>query len=113
MGQVIKIIHFKLYVVVQLNVSFELYNYIELEVYYFDDLAHKAMYVFQANDSIFLNNEEVTLKSFYKPDRDPGQNTCKGKIEFWLQDFSTANRYGDLDNITIIGSDDDLLLGDN
>lgn len=94
------------------NVSFELDKFIVLECYYFDDEANRAMMVFQAHGFITVNNKFYLLKSLFKWTFDPSKNCMKGTIEMYEQGFSSANRYAPLDDITVVGSDDPLLLGD-
>lgn len=94
------------------NVSYELDRYVVFETYYFDDLAHRAMMVWQAHDFILINGKFYLPKSLYKVEWNQKRLLNKGKIEMYEQDFSTINRYGKLDNLTIIGSEDPLLLGD-
>lgn len=95
------------------NVSFNLDRYVTLEAYYFDDLGHRGMQVFQAHDSIFLNNRPYLLKTPYAIEWNVLRNTQKGTIELYDQEFSTINRFGNPGSITIVGSEDPLLLGDN
>lgn len=95
------------------NVSFELDKFITLEAYWFDDLAHRAMMVLQANSTIVINEKYFLPKSLYKWEFDPKKNLTKGRIELYEQDFSSANRYRPLTTITVIGSEDPLLLGDD
>ncbi len=95
------------------NVYVELDLAIKLETYYFDDLAHKAVFTFQVCDYIFFNEKAYLVKGLYKPDwGNPAKTTSKGVLEVYEQDFSTANRYGVKESIVIVGSDDPLLLGD-
>ncbi len=95
------------------NVNVELDLSVKLEAYYFDDLAHKAMFVFQIDDFIFLNEKAYLVKSLYKPDwGDQSRTTSKGTFEVYDQAFSSSNRYGNTDSIVIVGSDDPLLVGD-
>lgn len=94
------------------NVSLELDRMKVFETYWFDDAAHNAMEVFQAHDFILLNAKFYLPKSLYKTQWDVRRNLNKGRIEMYEQDFSTMNRYGTLNNITVIGSEDPLLLGD-
>ncbi len=93
------------------NVSVELDKFIVLEAHYFDDLAHDAMFIFQVQDVILLNQKPYLVKTLYKKETHPALNVCKGKLELYEQDFSTGNRFGEGD-ITIVGSEDPLLLGD-
>lgn len=96
------------------NVYVELDLALKLETYWFDDLAHRAVFTFQVHDYIFLNGKSYLVKSLYKPSwGNPAMWTSKGILEVYEQDFSTANRYGTKDAIVIVGSDDPLLLGDN
>ncbi len=95
------------------NQSFELDFPYFFETQYFDKLAHRAMFVFQAHSLIIINNEEMVVKDIYKVDTGAEKIVKRGKISFYLQEFSTWNLYGPLIDITIIGSDDPLLLGDN
>jgi hypothetical protein len=94
------------------NVSFELDKYIKLESYFFDDLAILGMYVFQMCDTININEKNYILKEVYKTNWNLKLNINKGLIEFYEQEFSTANRFGKPGNLVISGSDDPLLLGD-
>ncbi len=94
------------------NVSFELDKKITLECYYFDDLANRAMGVFQAHGFMTVNDYFYLPKTLYKWAFDAKKKVMKGTIELFEQDFSTANRYAPLTDITVIGSDDPLLLGD-
>lgn len=95
------------------NVSFELDKFITLESYWFDDLAHRAMMVLQACGVIVINNKYYLPKALYKWEFDAGKNLTKGRIDLYEQDFSTANRYKPLNEITIVGSEDPLLLGND
>lgn len=94
------------------NQGFELDMYVVFETNYFDKLAHQAMFVFQAHQTIIINEEQYVLKSMYKVESSPEKVLNRGKIEFYLQSFSTINRYGPLVDITIIGSEDDILGAD-
>lgn len=95
------------------NVSFNLDRYVVLEAYYFDDLGQRGMQVFQAHDSIFFNNRPFLLKTPYAIEWNVLRTTQKGTIEFYDQEFSAINRFGDPGTITVVGSEDPLLLGDN
>jgi hypothetical protein len=94
------------------NQAFDLDLFVILETNRFDKLAHEAMFVFQAHQTIIINEEQYVLKSLYKTEGGPEMLLKRGRIEFYLQDFSTINRYGPLVDITIIGSEDPLLQGD-
>lgn len=95
------------------NVYVELDLALKLETYWFDDLAHRAVFTFQVHDYIFLNGKSYLVKTLYKPNwGNPAMWTSKGLLEVYEQDFSTANRYGAKDAIIVVGSDDPLLLGD-
>jgi hypothetical protein len=94
------------------NVSFELDKFIVFEAYYFDDLAHDGMMVWQAHGFITINDKFFLPKSLFKIAFDARKKVMKGTIEMYEQAFSTANRYAPLTDITIVGSDDPLLLGD-
>ncbi len=94
------------------NVSFELDKFITFESYYFNDLANEGMYVWQTHGFITINDKFFLPKSLFKRQFDPKKKLMKGTIEMYEQAFSTANRYAPLTDITIIGSDDPLLLGD-
>lgn len=94
------------------NVNVELDLSRSFETYFFDDLAHRAMFAFQIHDSIYINGALYVLKSMYKPSYVRSRHLNKGKIEFWEQAFSTANRYGD-ENVAIIEQEGPFLLGDN
>lgn len=94
------------------NVSFELDKYVKFESYYFDDSAIRGMYVFQMCDTILINGKNYILKEVYKTNWNLKLNVNKGLIEFYEQEFSTANRFGKPGNLVIVGSDDPLLLGD-
>lgn len=91
------------------NVSFDLDKFIVLETYFFDKLAHRAMEVFQANDLIFINGVAYLVKSIYKWPRAISATTSKGTLELYEQEFSTINRYGNPNAITV---EDPILLGD-
>jgi hypothetical protein len=95
------------------NQAFDLDLFVILETNRFDKLAHEAMFVFQAHQTIIINEEQYVLKSLYKTEGGPEMLLKRGRIEFYLQDFSTINRYGPLVDITIIGSEDPLLQGDD
>jgi hypothetical protein len=92
------------------NTSFELDLFYAIETYFFDDLAHRATFVFQVHDIMLINDKLMILKTQYKPEWVQTREVCKGRIELYEQAFSSANRYGDPDVITI---NDAFLLGDN
>jgi hypothetical protein len=92
------------------NTSFELDLFYVIETYFFDDLAHRATFVFQIHDIMLINDRLMILKTQYNPEWINTREVCKGKIELWEQDFSAANRYGDPDVVII---SDPFLLGDN
>lgn len=94
------------------NVNIELDKWIQLEAYYFDDLAIRGMYVFQICDTININGKNYILKDIYKTTWVPKLCINKGLISFYEQEFSTANRFGIPGNLTVVGSDDPLLMGD-
>ncbi len=93
------------------NRSFELDKFIVLEAYWFDDLAHRGMFVLQVHGLIAVNDVLYLPKSLYKREFDAKKKLDKGRLELFEQDFSTANRYKPLTTITLIGSEDPLLLG--
>lgn len=96
------------------NVSFELDKSIKLETYYYDVHGIRGMYTFQAMETIIINDKNYVLKTPYKTEwSQRGQNTHKGSIEFFEQEFSTQNRYGNPSTIIIVGSDDQFLQADN
>lgn len=95
------------------NYSFEADKEVKFETYFFDDNAIEGMYVFQICDTININNKNYILKESYKTNWNASLNCNKGTITMYEQEFSTANRYGVAGNITIVGSEDPLLLGDN
>ena len=70
------------------------------------------MFVFQAHKTIVINGDEYVLKSLYKVEGQPESILKRGTIEFYLQEFSTINKYGPLTSITIIGSEEPALLTD-
>jgi hypothetical protein len=93
------------------NVNVELDLVRTFESYYFDDLANNAMFVFQICDKIYLNGKLHVVKSLFKPDEKADRYLCKGKIEFYDQAFSTANRYGS-ESDAIAAEEGPFLLGD-
>ncbi len=95
------------------NKSSESDKYYVLETYYFDDLAHHAMIALQIHDLILINSKELITKSRYEISWDDKLYFNKGTIEMYDQDFSSCNLFGKPGNITIIDTDDNLLLGDN
>lgn len=94
------------------NVNFELDKSIQLEMYWFDNHAHEAAIVWQMHNYIAINDKLYLPKGLYKIEWDVKRKLNKGRIEMFEQAFSTANRYGALDNVVVVGSDDALLLGD-
>lgn len=94
------------------NVDVELDLGMTFEMYWFDDEAHKAAIAWQICNFILLNGEFFLPKVLYKIEWNPSRTLNKGKIEMFEQAFSYANRYDPLNQITIIGSEDPLLLGD-
>jgi hypothetical protein len=91
------------------NTAFDLDLFYGIEAYYFDKLAVNAMFVFQVDDIIILNNKSYIVKTVFKPQWEVEETTWKGIIEMYEQAFSTANRYGDPDAIII---QDPALMGD-
>lgn len=94
------------------NVNYELDKAITLEMYWFDNHAHEAAMVWQMHNYLGINDKLYLPKGLYKIEWDVRRKLNKGKIEMFEQGFSTANRYGALDNVVVVGSDDGLLLGD-
>lgn len=95
------------------NAHYELDRFIVLETYYFNKLAHRGMICFQVHDSILINGDFYLPKGLYSIDTNKETKIKVGSIEMYEQEYSTSDRYGTLENITVVGSDDDLLLGDD
>lgn len=97
------------------NVSFELDKFITLETYFFDDMGHRAVMVWQAHDFLLINNLNYLIKDLYKIQWEPHLNTNKGSIELYEQAFSTQNRYGAPDAVfvddPVLGSDNGNVIG--
>jgi hypothetical protein len=97
------------------NVSSDLDKFINLEMYWFDDLANRAMFVFQAHDFITLNDVWYIVKELYKIQWDAASNINKGTIQLFEQEFSAINRYGDPSQIIVtdpvLGSDNGNVIG--
>jgi uncharacterized protein YecE (DUF72 family) len=95
------------------NVSYELDFFVKLETLYFSDELHKFMGVLQAHDLLNINGKLYLPKDLYKKETNKELNANIGTWELYEQAFSSSNRYGKLTDITIIGSNDDLLSADN
>lgn len=97
------------------NYAFDLDLFYTIETYYWDDLAHRAAFVFQVHDIILLNDKTYIIKSMYKVKWQSHMNVNKGTLVLFEQDFSTINRFGDPDAIVItdpvLGSDDGDVIG--
>jgi hypothetical protein len=97
------------------NVAFDLDLFVNIETYWFDDLAHRAMFVFQVHDIIFLNDQAYLVKQLYKVQWDQKRKVNKGTIELFQQEFSTLNRYGDPNGLVVtdpvLGSDNGNVIG--
>ena len=95
------------------NVHYDLDRYIVLEAYYFDKFGHRAMSTFQVHDTMFVNGVNYLLKSGYKSEVNALRNVNKGTVELYEQAFSSSDKYGVPIDLVVVGSDDDLLLGNN
>lgn len=91
------------------NSAYELDEFIILEMYYFDDIAHRAMKVFQAHDVIRINNVAYIVKDLYKVQWNKISNLNKATIGLYNQEYSSINRYGNPNSIEAV---DPELLGD-
>jgi len=94
------------------NVHYELDRWIALEAYYFNDIAHRAMDVWQMHDVNIINDVSYLLKTPYKKLFDQALDLYKGRVELFEIAFSTRNRYNRLGDITVIEGSDFLLHED-
>lgn len=96
---------------VKRNDNVELSKYYVMQLYYGDDIANEAMYVFQISTTIVLNNVTYITKSGYKITYDPRMQVNVGQIEFYDQEFSSINKGGRPGGITPV-PDGGFLEGD-
>jgi len=71
------------------------------------------MSTFQVHDSLFVNGVNYLLKTAYKSEANVQRNTTRGTLELFEQDFSSSDKFGVPIDLVVVGSDDDLLVGDN
>ena len=66
-------------------------NVVNVEAYYFDEEAHKAMKVASKHDNFYLSGKRFTPRSDYEITSNPQRKTNKGKLSLLDFDFSTYN----------------------
>lgn len=69
-------------------------DYVIIEAFQFDRVAHSAMRSISKHDDILLNGQAVTVKTSYKRNANKISNLNNGEIEFWINESMAVNLNG-------------------